>query len=401
DLLSLQKAKRKNPMEQYILQRRIFEPTGSSFHDESPYDVLRQSDSEEESKKVLTGASEGGNDDVQTGPDPDPSISSSVASTQPAPTSAPAKSQENKRKQDTETTDKPVKAKRIKHSISSKTRQPRRSPKSVGTSEAEEVPAEEPWVTDEEADYQKAVEESLKTAHAVHQGPLPPVVIREPESGKYQPPLEVPGKGKAKVTEEQSSRGITGNEEQSIPNPVVHAGSDREHIDLDVTKALPQPFTEQLDEGFLSTAYPKIQESLKLAVEEQPLQATTTETTMTITTTTHPPPPQPQQASGGEVRQLRIMSVHIRESRYTSAGEQSDLQMDDDMAPDEQVHSSNDEDIENAHIPKVNLQQEWWKPLEEDIPVTPEPAWSIPSSNMHVPMNNRASALASTYTPPP
>nr|GFD57826.1 hypothetical protein [Tanacetum cinerariifolium] len=47
------------------------------------------------------------------------------------------------------------------------------------------------------------------------------------------------------------------------------------------------------------------------------------------------------------------------------------------------------------------LQQEWWKPLEEDRPVTPEPTWSIPSSNMHVPMNNRASALASTYTPPP
>nr|GEY09558.1 monodehydroascorbate reductase [Tanacetum cinerariifolium] len=49
DLLSLQKAKRKNPVEQYIFQRH----------------------NEEESKKVLTGASEGGNDDVQTGPDPD------------------------------------------------------------------------------------------------------------------------------------------------------------------------------------------------------------------------------------------------------------------------------------------------------------------------------------------
>nr|GEZ37782.1 hypothetical protein [Tanacetum cinerariifolium] len=81
DLLSVQKAKRKNPMEQYILQRRIFEHTRSSFHDESPYDVLGQSDSEDESKKLLTGASEGGNDDVglnpdersegQAGPDPD------------------------------------------------------------------------------------------------------------------------------------------------------------------------------------------------------------------------------------------------------------------------------------------------------------------------------------------
>nr|GEX89999.1 integrase, catalytic region, zinc finger, CCHC-type, peptidase aspartic, catalytic [Tanacetum cinerariifolium] len=44
-----------------------------------------------------------------------------------------------------------------------------------------------------------------------------------------------------------------------------------------------------------------------------------------------------------------------------------DLHMDDDMAPDAQVHSSDDEDIGNAHVPK----------------------------------NNWASALASTYSPPP
>nr|GEY05466.1 hypothetical protein [Tanacetum cinerariifolium] len=78
-----------------------------------------------------------------------------------------------------------------------------------------------------------------------------------------------------------------------------------------------------------------------------------------------------------------------------------DLHMDDDMAPDAQAHSSDDEDIGNAYIPKVNLQQDWWKPLEEDRPATPEPAWSIPSSDMHVPTNNWASALTSTYTPLP
>nr|GEW75493.1 hypothetical protein [Tanacetum cinerariifolium] len=78
-----------------------------------------------------------------------------------------------------------------------------------------------------------------------------------------------------------------------------------------------------------------------------------------------------------------------------------DLHMDDDMAPDAQVHSSNDEDIGNAHIPKVNLRQDWWKPLEEDRPTTPEPAWFIPSSDLPVPKNNWVSALASTYSPPP
>ncbi|GKC18455.1 hypothetical protein Tco_1020605 [Tanacetum coccineum] len=45
--------------------------------------------------------------------------------------------------------------------------------------------------------------------------------------------------------------------------------------------------------------------------------------------------------------------------------------------------------------------QNWWKPLTEDRPTTPELAWSIPSSDLPVPVNNWASALASTYAPPP
>nr|GEZ54827.1 hypothetical protein [Tanacetum cinerariifolium] len=58
------------------------------------------------------------------------------------------------------------------------------------------------------------------------------------------------------------------------------------------------------------------------------------------------------------------------------------LQIDEDMAPGEQAQSSNDEDIRSAHTPKVNLQQDWWKPLEEERHATPEPAWSISSSDV-------------------
>ncbi|GJX78617.1 hypothetical protein Tco_0326766 [Tanacetum coccineum] len=78
-----------------------------------------------------------------------------------------------------------------------------------------------------------------------------------------------------------------------------------------------------------------------------------------------------------------------------------ELHMDDDTTHDEQVQSSGDEDIGHDHIPTVNLRQNWWKPLTEDRPATPEPAWSIPSSDLPVPVNNWASALASTYAPPP
>nr|GFD37035.1 hypothetical protein [Tanacetum cinerariifolium] len=37
DLLSMQKPKKKSHADQYILQRRISEPAGSSLHDDSPY----------------------------------------------------------------------------------------------------------------------------------------------------------------------------------------------------------------------------------------------------------------------------------------------------------------------------------------------------------------------------
>nr|GFA14424.1 hypothetical protein [Tanacetum cinerariifolium] len=56
--------------------------------------------------------------------------------------------------------------------------------------------------------------------------------------------------------------------------------------------------------------------------------------------------------------------------------------------------------IGSAHIPTVNLRQYWWKPFEEELPATPEPAWSIRSSDVPVPMNNWASTLASNYSPP-
>ncbi|GJQ99059.1 hypothetical protein Tco_0522044 [Tanacetum coccineum] len=56
--------------------------------------------------------------------------------------------------------------------------------------------------------------------------------------------------------------------------------------------------------------------------------------------------------------------------------------INDDSIPDEQVHLSNDEDTENDHLPKANMRKDWWKPLpEEERPATPEPAWTIPSSN--------------------
>nr|GEX86640.1 hypothetical protein [Tanacetum cinerariifolium] len=74
--------------------------------------------------------------------------------------------------------------------------------KSVDESVAEDIPKKEPMVDDKEADVQRALEERLKSMYDVPRGPLPPVVIREPESRKYQPLSEVSRKGKEKVIKE-------------------------------------------------------------------------------------------------------------------------------------------------------------------------------------------------------
>ncbi|GJS74537.1 hypothetical protein Tco_0707378 [Tanacetum coccineum] len=67
-----------------------------------------------------------------------------------------------------------------------------------------------------------------------------------------------------------------------------------------------------------------------------------------------------------------------------------ELHMDDDTTHDEQLQSSGDEDIGHDHIPTVNLRQNWWKPLTKDRLATPEPALSIPSSDLPVPTGDMA-----------
>nr|GEU84113.1 hypothetical protein [Tanacetum cinerariifolium] len=115
-----------------------------------------------------------------------------------------------------------------------------------------------------------------------------------------------------------------------------------------------------------------------------------------------PPPPPPPAGPSGALGSPKASgsSPVLPPPLPPPSTNQEDLQMNDDMATDAQAQSSDDEDIGNANIPKVNLRQDWWKPLKEDIPATPEPAWSIPSSDVRVPKNNWASALAITELKP-
>nr|GEZ73773.1 histone deacetylase 14 [Tanacetum cinerariifolium] len=54
---------RSSPADQYIFQRRVSEPTASSFLDVSLYEVLGQLDSEEESEKVVLGVKKSSQDE--------------------------------------------------------------------------------------------------------------------------------------------------------------------------------------------------------------------------------------------------------------------------------------------------------------------------------------------------
>nr|GEU47014.1 retrovirus-related Pol polyprotein from transposon TNT 1-94 [Tanacetum cinerariifolium] len=237
----------------------------------------------------------------------------------------------------TKISDKPSQARKSKPGLVSKRRKPISSLRSVDESVAEGIPEKEPRVDDEEADVQRALEESLKSIYDVPRGSLSQVVIREPEFEKYQPLPEVHGKGKKKVTKRTSTpTGSSGHDESSslyvelrlmdsevesdedvsgidagvqgegqtilnpddqdegqarpnldeqaegqagpnpgdaaasqpLPSHVVHAGPNLEHIDFEVADVSTQPHPEQMDEGLTATAYPKVQENLKLIVEE-------------------------------------------------------------------------------------------------------------------------------------
>nr|GEU57400.1 hypothetical protein [Tanacetum cinerariifolium] len=132
--------------------------------------------------------------------DPDSPASKPAKATKKSKPSVP---KGKKRKLVMKTSDKPSSARRSKPGLVTKRRKPTNSLRSADEFVDEGIPKKEPRFDDEEDDIQRAVEESLKSVYDAPQGPLPLVVIREPDSGKYQPLLEVQGKGKEKVSYEQ------------------------------------------------------------------------------------------------------------------------------------------------------------------------------------------------------
>ncbi|GKC07801.1 retrovirus-related pol polyprotein from transposon TNT 1-94 [Tanacetum coccineum] len=123
----------------------------------------------------------------------------------PATTQPSKVASKKKRKMFKETLDDPSPVKRSKGGLVGKRRKPKSPLKLVDEPSDEGVPVEDPAHTDEEADLQQALELSLKEQAEQTQGQAHPVVLREPDSGKYQPLPEVHGKGKEKFVDEQAA----------------------------------------------------------------------------------------------------------------------------------------------------------------------------------------------------
>nr|GFB67291.1 hypothetical protein [Tanacetum cinerariifolium] len=151
----------------------------------------------------------------------------------------------------------------------------------------EDVPEKEPRVDDEEADVQRALEESLKSMYNVP-SPVDRYIFQRCTSTPtgsfgYDESSSLYAELGLTDNEEESKEDVSGADargqagpdpgnaeaSQPMPSPVVHTGSDCEYIDLDVADVSSQPPLEQMDEGFTATAYPKVQKNLKLTVEEQ------------------------------------------------------------------------------------------------------------------------------------
>ncbi|GKC72618.1 hypothetical protein Tco_1118501 [Tanacetum coccineum] len=144
----------------------------------------------------------------EEGSDPDSPAPKPAKATKPEATKkskplAPKAAPEKKRKLATETSEAPSPARRSKAGKVIKKQKPKSPLHLIDEFVDEGVPKKEPVYGDEETDIQQALELSIKHQAERSQGPSRPVVLREPDSGKFQSLLDVQGKGKENVIDEQ------------------------------------------------------------------------------------------------------------------------------------------------------------------------------------------------------
>ncbi|GJR62803.1 retrovirus-related pol polyprotein from transposon TNT 1-94 [Tanacetum coccineum] len=111
---------------------------------------------------------------------------------------------------------------------------------------------------------------------------VPPVV----KSGALDEGQAGPNPG---IQDEGQAGPNPGNDTMSQPlsTPGVHAGPNLEHTDAEATDATSQPQPGQMDEEFTATAYPNIQENLKLTVDDPVIPEEPASSTRTLSSLQH------------------------------------------------------------------------------------------------------------------
>nr|GEX98877.1 hypothetical protein [Tanacetum cinerariifolium] len=278
--------------------------------------------------------------------------SKSTSSQQPKP--APTKTQEKKGKRVTETSDKLSPAKSSKSGLVTKRRKPTRSLSLVDE------------FVDEEADMQRAVEESLKSVHDAPRGDSRGTASSTGTLSSLQhlakdfsfgnlffndKPSEAEIEKETVETKAESMVSITIQQDTSAIPPMttprinelehimVNLIQDNKHLEerLDSHGArlytlenlnIPQQVSKAVDEIVTdAVVHLDLQDHLELLDHHK---------CRLHLIHLHPP----IKKTTNDIR-LRLFVLSILE----------DLHMDDDMAPDAQAHSSDNEDIRNAHIP--------------------------------------------------
>nr|GEU69966.1 hypothetical protein [Tanacetum cinerariifolium] len=341
----------------------------------------------------------------------------------------------------------------------------------------EGIPEKETRFDNEEAEVQRALEESLKSVYDTPWGPLPPVVIRELESGKYQPLLKTPKKkspgnqfifqrrtstptessGHDKSSSLYAKLGLTNSEVESDEDvPRINAGKvgelehimtnliqDNKHLEerldshgsrlytlknLDipqqVSKAVDEIVTDAVDwaiqaplrnhfrdmpeadmkeilhQRIWETNSYKTYEDLMMLYEalEKSMNRDHTDELLKIWLK------HAKRRKRVVIHRIRHLGLHLNShlllyhqqegqshgsiapssskiaasAKYKAwtmtdtrimmsvSSTPEDLHMDDDMAPDAQAHSFDDEDIENTHIPKASALVSTYSPPPED-----------------------------------
>nr|GEW09820.1 hypothetical protein [Tanacetum cinerariifolium] len=530
DLLSLQKHKKTSPADQYIFQRRVSEPTSSSFHDVSPYEVLGQSDSEEESEKVVLRVEKGSQDEGQAGPDPNAQAKNQTGSDTGAQAEGQARSNPDETSKGQAGPD-PGNAEARVQSTS--------SPVVHVGSDCEHMdidvanvslqPSTEQLYEGFTATIYSNVQENLKLS--IDES----VLLKEPASSSgtlsslqhlsrdftfgdqffSDKPSDADKIAETKV---ESMVNVSIQQAMSsislMTSPIIdltsRLESPREHLQLKATTTDTTTITTTLDKHraclytleqldipqqvsitvsevvtdavdwamqaplrnrfrdlpeadmkeilhqrmwetdsyksheFHMQLFEALEKSINrdqskelahdLAEARKKRNKGRESPKMPPGSPSHQPPPPPlpagpsgtsraPRASGSQVTPPPPPPTSTKQdspSSLTAATTKhqawstpdvtlkplvsltpEDLDMDEAMGLDEQAQLSDEEDIESAHISTLNLRQGWWKPFEEERPTTPEPAWSIRSSDVPVPPNNWASTLASNYLPPP